>query len=77
MLARNACKAIAKGPEIMVITDDHTFFKIFASSPTAEGILLSQVQEVLRNNEAQRQQGFVPPIHIKLEGELVWLTNPK
>ena len=35
------CNAIASGPEIMVITDDHTFFRIFASSPTAENIKVS------------------------------------
>ncbi len=36
--------AISKGPEIVVITDDHTFFKVFASSPMAETILLNQVE---------------------------------
>ena len=53
-ISRTKCNAIASGPEIMVITDDHVFLKIFASNPTAENILLAQVQEVLGSGRDSR-----------------------
>ena len=75
-IARVKSRAISKGPEIMVITDDHTFFKVFTSSPTAETILLNQVEMALKlesveAGEIPRQRTVKPPIRIKLAGELV------
>ena len=51
----------------MVITDDHTFFKVFASSPTAEIIILNQVEMALKldsveTGEIPRQRTVRPPI---------------
>ena len=59
-------RAISKGPDIMVIMDDHTFFKVFASSPTAETIL-NQVEMALKLDSVQageisRQRAVRPPI---------------
>ena len=75
-IARVKSRAISKVPEIMVITDDHTFFKVFASSPTAETILLNQVEMALKLDsveagEIPRQRTARPPIRIKLAGEQV------
>jgi hypothetical protein len=74
-IARVKARAISRGPEIMVITDDHTFFKIFASSPTTETILLNQVEGALKLSSGEipgpMQSAARPPIRIKLAGELV------
>ena len=76
LIAHVKWRAISKGPENMVITDDHTFFKVFASNPTAETILLNQVEMALKLDSVQageipRQHAVRLPIHIKLAGDLV------
>ena len=52
-IAQVKSRAFSKGPEIMVITDDRIFFKVFTSSPTAETILLSQVEMALKPDSVE------------------------
>ena len=51
---------------VMLVTDDHAFFKVFAQSPTAEGLFLSQVESVVK---AARTSGSHPNMKVKLAGE--------
>ena len=65
-----AHKQISQGwPEVMLITDDHQFFNMFARSPVAENILSSQVEAV--RGETRQPSSQSPPLRIKLAGEVV------
>ena len=69
-IARSRIRA-APGPRrvVMLITEDHQFFKIFARSPIAEKILLSRVDAVLGRNGASIEHS--PDLRIVLAGEVV------
>ena len=59
---------------ILIIADDHKFFKYFALSEIAENVLVTQVQTLVK--EAQpRPTGVMdsrPPVRIKVAGEVIW-----
>lgn len=58
--------------KLMLVTDDYTFFKVFAQSPTAEGLFLFQVSSVVK---AARASGSVPNMQVKLAGEMDILSE--
>lgn len=67
-IARRLIPHTAPGDLVMLITEDHQFFKIFARSPIAENILLSRVDAVM--GRATATVGS-PNLRIILAGEVV------
>ena len=55
----------------LLVTDDHAFFKVFAQSPTAEGLFLSQVESVMKAASARTSGGNPPHMKVKLAGEII------
>ena len=56
---------------VVLVTDDHRFFRAFAQSPIAEHILLSQVETLIKAARYTVPARTIPPIHVKLAGEII------
>ena len=57
---------------VMVVANDHPFFKVFGKNTIAENMLLGQVQAFVK--EAQLFEGVedtYPLIHVKAAGEIM------
>ncbi len=71
-----ACIASQKlrGNVVMLVTDDHKFFRVCARSVIAENILMEQVQTLVREARPRDRNGVEdthPPIRVKLAGEII------
>ena len=71
-----ACIARQKlqGNVMMLVTDDHKFFRVFARSVIAENILMEQVQTLVKEARPRGRNGVEdthPPIRVKLAGEII------
>ena len=66
MVANSKCKSMFTGPEIMLITDDRTFFEVFVSSPTAEHSAVAGQVVLKLHSDTLRYQHLAPPIRVKL-----------
>ena len=66
---------ITTGSLVMLITEDHQFFKIFACLPIAEKILLSRVDTVMSGTTCAGKglttASHTPHLKIVLAGEVV------
>ena len=56
---------------VILITDDHKFFSYFALSDIAEGVLVAQVQDLVKEAKPQGVVANRPPICIKVAGEII------
>ena len=59
---------------IMLVTDDHKFFRVFARSVITENILMEQVQTLVKEARPRDCNGVEdthPPIRVKLAGEII------
>jgi hypothetical protein len=59
------------GDTVILITDDHKFFTYFALSDVAEGVLVTQVQQLVKEAKPQGVVDSRPPIRIKVAGEII------
>ena len=71
-----ACIARQKlrGNVVMLVTDDHEVFHVFARSVIAENILMQQVQTLVKEAQPHDHNGVEdthPPIRVKLAGEII------
>ena len=71
-----ACIARQKlrGNVVMLVTDDHKFFRVLARSVIAENILMEQVQTLVKEARPCDRNGIEdthPPILVKLAGEII------
>ena len=56
---------------VILITDDHKFFSYFALSDISEGVLVAQVQDLVKEAKPQGVVANRPPIRIKVAGEII------
>ena len=61
------------GDIVMLVTDDHRFFSVFAQSPNAENILLGQVETLLKDGRYSTDSATSShsPLGVKLAGEII------
>ena len=65
-----------EGKVVMLVTDDHTFFRAFAKSSIAENILLTQVEALVKAARKRVDKSSVeattrPPLRVRLAGEII------